>query len=96
VATASPAATALVAGPAGDRLASRPSPGNSHSLFGKDAGVALLVLFMALKPMEMHSRRDALVVIMLGYFLLLTHYFYSQSIPTGSGCWPPCPADRAP
>jgi uncharacterized membrane protein YtjA (UPF0391 family) len=59
------------------------------SLFGKDAGVAMLVLFMALKPLEMHSRRDALVVIMLGYFLLLTHYFYSQSIPTASGCWPP-------
>ena len=54
-----------------------------HTLFGRDAGVALLVLFMALKPMEMHSRRDALVVLMLGFFLLLTHYFYSQSIPTG-------------
>ena len=54
-----------------------------HTLFGRDAGVALLVLFMALKPMEMRSRRDASVVVMLGFFLLLTHYFYSQSIPTG-------------
>ena len=54
-----------------------------HTLFGRDAGVALLVLFMALKPMEMRSRRDALVVVMLGFFLLMTHYFYSQSIPTG-------------
>jgi protein-glutamine gamma-glutamyltransferase len=54
-----------------------------HTLFGRDAGVALLVLLVALKPMELHSRRDALVVIMLGFFLLLTHYFYSQSIPTG-------------
>jgi transglutaminase-like putative cysteine protease len=54
-----------------------------RSLFGRDAGVAMLVLFMALKPLEMNSRRDAMVVIMLGYFLLLTHYFYSQSIPTG-------------
>ena len=54
-----------------------------NTLFGRDAGVALLVLFMALKPMEMRTRRDALVVVMLGYFLLLTHYFYSQSIPTG-------------
>ncbi|MGP1609313.1 MAG: DUF3488 domain-containing protein, partial [Burkholderiales bacterium] len=54
-----------------------------HTLFGRDAGVALLVLFMALKPLEMRSRRDALVLIMLGYFLLLTHYFYSQSIATG-------------
>jgi transglutaminase-like putative cysteine protease len=54
-----------------------------HSLFGRDAGVALLVLFMALKLMEVHTRRDAVAVVMLGYFLLLTHYFYSQSIPTG-------------
>lgn len=54
-----------------------------RTLFGRDAGVALLVLFMALKPMEMHHRRDAMVVVMLGLFLLLTHYFYSQSIPTG-------------
>lgn len=53
------------------------------TLFGRDAGVALLVLFMALKPLEMTRTRDATVVIMLGFFLLLTHYFYSQSIPTG-------------
>jgi len=54
-----------------------------HTLFGRDAGVALLVLLVALKPMELHSRRDALVLVMLGFFLLLTHYFYSQSIATG-------------
>ncbi len=54
-----------------------------RTLFGRDSGVALLVLFMALKPMEMRTRRDSMVVVMLGFFLLLTHYFYSQSIPTG-------------
>lgn len=54
-----------------------------RTIFGRDAGVALLVLFMALKPLEMRLRRDAMVVVMLGFFLLLTHYFYSQSIPTG-------------
>ena len=54
-----------------------------RTIFGRDAGVALLVLFMALKPLEMATRRDAMVLIMLGLFLLLTHYFYSQSIPTG-------------
>lgn len=54
-----------------------------RTLFGRDAGVALLVLLMALKPMEMRTRRDSMVVVMLGFFLLLTHYFYSQSIPTG-------------
>ena len=54
-----------------------------RTLLGRDAGVALLVFFMALKPMEMRARRDAIVVVMLGFFLLLTHYFYSHSIPTG-------------
>ena len=54
-----------------------------RTLFGRDAGVAMLVVFMALKLLELRSRRDATVVITLGYFLLLTHYFYSQSIPTG-------------
>ena len=54
-----------------------------RTLFGRDAGVALLVLLMAGKPLETRARRDALVIVMLGYFLLLTHYFYSQSIATG-------------
>lgn len=53
------------------------------TLFGRDAGVALLALFMAMKPMEARNRRDALVIVMLGYFLLLTHYFHSESIVTG-------------
>lgn len=54
-----------------------------RTLFGRDTGVAMLVLFMAMKLLELRSRRDAHVVIVLGYFLLLTHYFYSQSIATG-------------
>lgn len=53
------------------------------TLFGRDAGVALLVMFMSMKLLELRSRRDAIVVVTLGYFLLLTHYFYSQDIPTG-------------
>ena len=57
--------------------------GEYKTLFGRDAGVALLFLFMALKPMEMRTQRDAIVVVMLGLFLLLTHYFYSQEIPIG-------------
>lgn len=54
-----------------------------RTLFGRDAGVAMLVVFMAMKLLELKSRRDAMVVVVLGYFLLLTHYLYSQSIPTG-------------
>jgi transglutaminase-like putative cysteine protease len=54
-----------------------------RALFGREPGVALLVFFMALKPMEMSSRRDGLVLVMLGFFLLLTHYFESSGIVTG-------------
>lgn len=54
-----------------------------RTLFGRDAGVAMLVMFMSMKLLELKRRRDGVVVVTLGYFLLLTHYFYSQSIPTG-------------
>ncbi len=50
------------------------------SLFGREAGVALLVLFLGLKLMEMRARRDLFVVIFLCFFLLLTNYFHSQSV----------------
>jgi len=54
-----------------------------RTLFGREAGVAMLVIFMAMKLLEVKSQRDAMVVVTLGYFLLLTHFFNSQSIPTG-------------
>ena len=53
-----------------------------HTLLGRDAGVALLVTMIALKLMEMKTLRDTMVVIFLSYFLVITHFFYSQSIPT--------------
>lgn len=49
------------------------------TLLGRDAGVALLVLFLGLKLMELRARRDAFVVIFLCFFLLLTSFFRSQS-----------------
>lgn len=54
-----------------------------RTLLGREAGVALLVIMMSLKQLELRSLRDALVVVVLGYFLLLTHYFHAQDIPTG-------------
>lgn len=54
-----------------------------RTLFGRDAGVALLTIFMALKLLELRTQRDAIVVVMLGYFLLLTHYFYADEIWVG-------------
>jgi transglutaminase-like putative cysteine protease len=53
-----------------------------RTLFGRDAGVALLVVFLALKLLEMRSRRDVTVVTFLCYFLALTNFFYTQSIGT--------------
>lgn len=52
------------------------------TFFGRDAGVTMLVLLLALKMLEMHARRDVFVVVMLGFFLMLTNFFYSQSIFT--------------
>ena len=54
-----------------------------RTIFGRDPGVALLVVLMSLKLLELRSARDAIVVVMLAYFLLLTHYFYADSIPVG-------------
>ena len=49
-----------------------------HTLFGRDAGVALLVLLSALKLLELRSARDATIVIYLACFVIITNFFYSQ------------------
>lgn len=51
------------------------------TLLGREAGVALLLILMALKMLELRARRDAFVVFFLGFFLVLTHFLYSQSLP---------------
>ncbi|MES2260765.1 MAG: DUF3488 and transglutaminase-like domain-containing protein [Pseudomonadota bacterium] len=56
--------------------------GSFHTLLGRDAGVAMLALLLAFKLLEMHARRDLFVVIFLSFFLLLTSFFYSQSMLT--------------
>jgi hypothetical protein len=53
-----------------------------HTVLGRDAGVAMLVLLVAFKMLEMHARRDLFVVVFLCFFLVLTNFFYSQSIAT--------------
>jgi transglutaminase-like putative cysteine protease len=52
------------------------------TLLGKEAGVTMLVVLMALKTLELRARRDAMVVFLLGFFLVLTHFLYSQSVLT--------------
>ena len=51
-------------------------------ILGRDSGIALLVVMLALKLMEMATLRDAMVLIFIGYFLVITNFLYSQTIPT--------------
>ncbi|MFB6260662.1 MAG: transglutaminaseTgpA domain-containing protein, partial [Thiohalorhabdaceae bacterium] len=51
------------------------------TLLGLDAGVALISVMGALKLLEMRRRRDTLVLIYLGYFLVITQFLYGQGMP---------------
>ncbi|MBB2488105.1 DUF3488 domain-containing transglutaminase family protein [Mitsuaria sp. WAJ17] len=53
-----------------------------RTLLGREPGITLLVLLMGLKTLELRARRDAFVVFFLGFFLVLTHFLYSQSLLT--------------
>ncbi|MDP1954500.1 MAG: DUF3488 and transglutaminase-like domain-containing protein [Polaromonas sp.] len=53
-----------------------------RSLLGRDAGVTMIVILLALKTLELRARRDAFVVFFLGFFTMLTNFFYSQSLLT--------------
>ena len=52
-----------------------------HTLLGKEPGITMAVTLMALKTLELRARRDAFVVFFLGFFIVLTHFLYSQSLP---------------
>lgn len=51
-----------------------------RTVFGRDAGVTLLTVLLSLKLLETKTKRDIVVAISLSYFLILTNFFYSQSI----------------
>lgn len=53
-----------------------------RTLLGRDAGVTLVVILLALKTLELRARRDAFVIFFLGFFAMLTNFFYSQSLMT--------------
>jgi transglutaminase-like putative cysteine protease len=53
-----------------------------HTLFGREVGVTLLMLLATLKLLELRSARDAMAIIYLACFIIITNFFYSQSIPT--------------
>lgn len=53
-----------------------------RTLLGRDPGVAMLTLLLAFKLLEMRAKRDLFVVIFLSLFVLLTSFFYSQTMLT--------------
>jgi len=56
---------------------------NYYTLFGRTAGSAFLALLLCMKLLEMHSRRDRMVVIFLASFIVVTGFLFSQSIFNG-------------
>ena len=53
----------------------------SHkTLVGRDAGVTFIVVLLTLKTLELRAQRDAFVVFFLGFFTLLSNFFFSQSL----------------
>jgi len=52
------------------------------SFLGLDPWVGLLIIMFMLKLLEMHSKRDGYIVILLGYFVALTQFLYDQGIPS--------------
>jgi transglutaminase-like putative cysteine protease len=53
-----------------------------RTLLGRDAGVALLVVMLALKVLETRTLRDGILLGFLGFFLLVTNFLFSQTITT--------------
>ncbi|MFN9471828.1 DUF3488 and DUF4129 domain-containing transglutaminase family protein [Acidovorax sp.] len=53
-----------------------------RTILGRDAGVTLMVMLLTLKTLELRARRDAMVVFFLGFFTMLSNFFFSQSLLT--------------
>ncbi|MCY1280608.1 Protein-glutamine gamma-glutamyltransferase [compost metagenome] len=50
------------------------------SLIGLDAGVVLLIAAFIIKLVELRTRRDALVLVLLGFFAVVTSYLFEDGI----------------
>lgn len=54
------------------------------NFIGRDAGTALLIVMVGLKVVEIRNHRDYYISCFLGYFLVVTNFLYSQSIPVAA------------
>jgi len=48
--------------------------------FGRDPGVAFLIVLLGLKCMEIRTARDLRIVILLGLFMVATHFLYVDGV----------------
>ncbi|MFM8333373.1 MAG: DUF3488 and DUF4129 domain-containing transglutaminase family protein [Candidatus Methylumidiphilus sp.] len=55
--------------------------GHYRRVWGQEAGSSLFIVGLGLKLMELKTLRDAYLVIFLAFFVALTQYLFSQSIP---------------
>ncbi|HZM36058.1 MAG TPA: DUF3488 and transglutaminase-like domain-containing protein [Burkholderiales bacterium] len=55
-----------------------------RTIFGRQPGILLLMLFAGLKLLETRTHRDAAAAAFLGYFLIVTNFFYTQTIATAA------------
>lgn len=53
-----------------------------RTIMGRTPGIALLVVFLALKLLELRAARDAVATALLCYFLVLGQFLFTQTIPT--------------
>lgn len=52
-----------------------------HTLLGRTPGIALLLIFLGLKLLELRAARDAMATVLLCFFLVLGDFLFSQTIP---------------
>jgi len=52
------------------------------TIFGPDAGVGLLITAYLFKQLEMYTKRDAFLIVILSYFVLATEFLFSKSLYT--------------
>ena len=55
-----------------------------ETLLGRDGGTAILVVLLALKTIESRSGRDLQMLVLLGFFLTVTHFFFVQDTLTAA------------
>ena len=56
-----------------------------RAIFGRTPGIMLLMMFSGLKLLESRNQRDAAAVVFLTWFLAITNFLSTQSIPTAIG-----------